>query len=227
MRLLAGKAVELGFVPSVSHETVRKTLKNELRPHLVKQWVIPPKRNAAFVWQMEEVLNLYEEPYDPKRPTVCFDERPCQLLAKVREPQPIRPGKAKRFDSEYERRGTAHVLMAFEPLTGWRGARSEGAVAAGNLPRWCGAWRRKFTRKPRGSVWCATTFRPIHPRPSTRASPEQARRLARGIEFVYTPVRGSWLNMVEIELSVLVRQCLKRCIPDVEALRREVEAWGR
>jgi hypothetical protein len=112
-RLLADKAVELGIVEEVSHETVRKTLKNnELKPHLVEQWVIPSEHNAQFVWRMEEILDLYEEPYDPKRPVVCFDERPCQLLADVRDPLPMEPGghPNKRVDSEYERKGTCHVL---------------------------------------------------------------------------------------------------------------------
>ncbi len=85
--------------------------------------MIPPKQDAAFVCWMEAVLDLYEEPYDPKCPVVCFDERPCQLLAEVRDPLPMEPGKAKRFDSEYERKGTAHVLMAFEPLKGYRKAK--------------------------------------------------------------------------------------------------------
>lgn len=85
--------------------------------------MISPKQDAAFVWRMEAVLDLYEEPYDPKCPVVCFDERPCQLLAEVRDPLPMEPGKAKRFDSEYERKGTAHVLMAFEPLKGYRKAK--------------------------------------------------------------------------------------------------------
>ena len=86
--------------------------------------MIPPEQDGAFVWRMEAVLDLYEEPYDPKHPVVCFDERPCQLLAEVRDPLPMEPGgKAKRFDSEYERKGTAHVLMAFEPLKGYREAR--------------------------------------------------------------------------------------------------------
>ncbi len=84
--------------------------------------MIPPKRSAQFVWRMEAVLDLYEEPYDEKRPTICFDERPCQLLAEVRKPLPVRPGHPERRDNEYERRGMAHVLMAFEPLTGWRRA---------------------------------------------------------------------------------------------------------
>jgi hypothetical protein len=87
--------------------------------------VIPPEQDGAFVWRMEAVLDLYEEPYDPKRPVVCFDERPCQLLAEVRDPLPMEPGgKAKRFDSEYERKGTAHVLSwpsSLSRATGKRG----------------------------------------------------------------------------------------------------------
>jgi hypothetical protein len=83
--------------------------------------VIPPKESARFVWRMEEVLDLYEEPYDPKRPVVCFDERPCQLLAEVREPLRLGAGRPERRDHEYLRRGMAHLFVAFEPLTGWRG----------------------------------------------------------------------------------------------------------
>jgi DDE superfamily endonuclease len=82
--------------------------------------VIPPRKSAAFVWKMEEVLDLYEEPYDPLRPVICFDERPCQLIADVREPLPIKPGYIERFDSEYERGGVCWMLMGFEPLSGWR-----------------------------------------------------------------------------------------------------------
>ena len=82
--------------------------------------MIPPEYNAQFVWRMEEILDLYEEPYDPKRPVVCFDERPCQLLAEVRESLACKPGKPKRVDFEYERRGMANVLLAFEPLKGRR-----------------------------------------------------------------------------------------------------------
>jgi DDE superfamily endonuclease len=188
--------------------------------------VIPPEQDAAFVWRMEAVLDLYEEPYDPKRPVVCFDERPCQLLAEVRDPLPMEPGKAKRFDSEYERKGTAHVLMAFEPLTGYREARVT-----------------EHRRKPEFAEMMRHLADDLYPdadrirlvvdnlNTHTAAAfyesfpPEQARRLAKKIEFVYTPVHGSWLNMVEIELSVLVRQCLKRRIPDIETLRCGAQAW--
>jgi hypothetical protein len=100
MRLLADRMVELGHVESVSYETLHRTLKNRLKPHLKRQWVIPPRKSVAFVWRMEEVLDLYEEPYDERRPVVCFDERPCQLIGEVRQPLPMKPGHIERFDSE-------------------------------------------------------------------------------------------------------------------------------
>ena len=82
--------------------------------------MIPPRKSAAFVWRMEEVLDLYEQPYDPRSPMICFDEHPCQMLGEVRDPLPMAPGKVRRFDSEYEREGMAYVHAAFEPLRGWR-----------------------------------------------------------------------------------------------------------
>lgn len=175
---------------------------------------------------MEEVLDLYEEPYEEKRPVVCFDERPCQLLAEVREPLPMRPGLPERHDHEYERRGTAHVLMAFEPLSGWR--RVE--VAERRRGREFAESMRYLAEE---SYPEAEEIRVVLDNLSTHTAaafyetftPEMARRLARRISFIYTPVHGSWLNMVEVELSVLVRQCLKRRLPDIETLRREVEAW--
>lgn len=188
--------------------------------------MIPPKQNARFVWRMEEVLDLYEEPHDPRRPVVCFDERPCQLLAEVREPLPVGPGKPERRDHEYERGGMANVLMAFEPLAGWREIEvtqrrrgKEFAEMVGHLAE------KVYPEAEKVRLVCdnlsthtAAAFYETFPA-------ERARRLARRVEFVYTPVHGSWLNMVEIELSVLVRQCLGRRLADVETLRREVQAW--
>ena len=188
--------------------------------------MIPPKNSAAFAWRMEAVLDLYEEPYDEKRPVVCFDERPCQLLAEVREPLPIGPGRPERRDHEYERRGMVHVSMAFEPLTGWR------RTSATERRR-----GREFAEEVRRLVEeaypQAQRVRLVLDNLSTHSAaafyetfaPEIARRLARKVEFVYTPVHGSWLNVVEVELSVLVRQCLKRRIPGIETLGREVSAW--
>jgi DDE superfamily endonuclease len=188
--------------------------------------VIPPRMSAAFVWRMEEVLDLYEEPYDPNRPVVCFDERPCQLIGELRDPLPMKPGSIERFDSEYERRGVCWVLMSFEPLSGWR----ELVVTERRRKREFALAMRRLAdeRYPQ-----AEKIRIVLDNLSTHTGAafyenfpaEVARDLARRIEFVYTPVHGSWLNMVEVEISVLVRQCLKRRLPDMETLEREATAW--
>ena len=194
--------------------------------------MIPPRESAAFVWRMEEVLGLYEEPYDQKRPVVCFDERPCQLLADVREPLPPRPGGpgggAWLVDPEYKRGGTANVHVAFEPLTGRR------RVEVTKKRR-----KREFAERVRSIAEedypDAEKVRLVLDNLSTHTAsafyeafaPEAARCLARRVEFVYTPVHGSWLNMAEVEISALVRQCLKRRLPDAEALARETKAWER
>ena len=189
--------------------------------------MIPPRKSARFVWRMEAVLDLYEEFHDPLLPVVCFDERPCQLLAEVRESLPGGPGRPERRDHEYERRGMAHVLMAFEPLAGQREVevteRRRGKEFAEMVERLA---EETYPHAERVRLVCdnlsmhtAAAFYETFPA-------ERARRLSRRIEFVYTPVHGSWLNMVEIELSVLVRQCLKRRLADIETLQREVEAWS-
>jgi hypothetical protein len=188
--------------------------------------VIPPRKSAAFVWRMEQVLDLYQEPYEPKRPVVCFDERPCQLIGDVRDPLPMKPGSTERFDSEYERGGVCWVFMSFEPLTGWR----ELAVTERRRKQEFAHWMRRLAEDYYPQ---AEKIRVVLDNLSTHSgaafyenfSAEVARELARRIEFVYTPVHGSWLNMVEVEISVLVRQCLKRRLPDTEMLGREAKAW--
>ena len=164
--------------------------------------MIPPRESAAFVWRMEEVLDLYEEPYDEKRPVVCFDERPCQLLADVRDPLPPWPGGpgggARLVDHEYERCGTANVHVAFEPLRGWRRVevterrrKQEFAEAVHRLAEEDYPEAEKIRLVLDNlSTHAAAAFYEAFP-------PEQARRLARTIEFCYTPVHGSWLNMAE------------------------------
>lgn len=189
--------------------------------------MIPPKESARFVWRMEEVLDLYEEPYDPKRPVVCFDERPCQLLAEVREPLRLGAGRPERRDHEYQRQGMAHLFVAFEPLTGWRGVE----VRERRRGRECAEFVRYLAEDlyPEAEkIRLVVDNLNIH----TPASfyevfdAERARELSRRIEFRYTPVHGSWLNMAEIEISILVRQCLgKRRVPDAQTLRREARAW--
>lgn len=189
--------------------------------------MIPPKESARFVWRMEGVLGLYEEPYDPKRPVVCFDERPCQLLAEVREPLRLGAGRPGRRDHGYERRGMAHLFVAFEPPTGWRGVEvrerrrgREFAEFARHLAEdlYPHAERIRLV-VDNLNIHTPASFYEIF-------DAERARELSRRIEFRYTPVHGSWLNMSEIEISVLVRQCLGgRRIPEAEILRRETRAW--
>ena len=190
--------------------------------------MIPPRKSAAFVWRMEEVLDLYEEPYDQKRPVVCFEERPCQLIGDVRDTLPMKPGCIERFDSEYERGGVCWVLMSFEALSGWREMvvterrrKQEFALAMRRLAQ---------ERYPQ-----AEKIRVVLDNLSTHSGAafyesfpvEVARKLARRMEFCYTPVHGSWLNMVEVEISVLVRQCLKRRrLPDIETLWSERPRLG-
>ena len=190
--------------------------------------MIPPRKSAAFVWRMEKILDLYEEPYDPSRPLICFDERPCQLIGDVREPLPMKPGCIERFDSEYERGGVCWVLMSFEPLTGWR----ELAVTQRRRKREFAHWMRRLVEDHYPQ---AEKIRVVLDNLSTHSGAafyenypaEVARKLARRIEFCYTPVHGSWLNMVEIEISVFVRQCLKRRLPNIETLNRAAQAWCR
>ena len=190
--------------------------------------MIPPKQSARFVWRMEEVLDLYEEPYDEKCPVVCFDERPCQLLAEVREPLGLGAGRPERRDHEYQRRGMAHLLVAFEPLTGWRSVEvrerrrgREFAEFVGHLAEEIYPEAEKIRLVVDNlNIHSAASFYEVF-------DAQRARRLTRRVEFRYTPVHGSWLNMAEIEISVFVRQCLGAPrIPESEILRREARAWS-
>ena len=175
---------------------------------------------------MEDVLDLYEQPYEAGRPVVCFDEKPVQLVAETRQPRPARPGRSPRYDYEYERKGTANVFLAVEPLGGWRQvdvtqrrtkvdfAHQMHALVDVHYPaaeRIRAVMDNLNTHKP-ASLYEAFP-------------PAEARRLLRRLEFHYTPKHASWLNMAEIELSVLSSQCLDRRIPDAETLARETAVW--
>ena len=163
------------------------------------------------------------------RPSITkrADERPCQLIGDLRDPLPMKPGCIERFDSEYERGGVCWVLMSFEPLQGWR----ELVVTERRRKQEFAHSMRRLAAEE--SYPQAVKIRVVLDNLSTHTAAafyesfcaEVARNLARRIEFVYTPVHGSWLNMVEVEISVMVRQCLNRRLPDMETLGREAEAW--
>jgi hypothetical protein len=193
---------------------------------LKEEWCIPPKANAQFVCHMEEVLEVYQRPYDPERSQVCMDETSKQLLAETRQPLPTRPGTPERVDYEYQREGAADLFMFFEPLMGKRHVkvstqrtRKDWAIAMKELAD---------VHYPETEVIVivmdnlnthspASFYEPFEP--------AEALRLINRFEFHYTPKHGSWLNMAEIELSVLNRQCLDRRIPNQAALERETKAW--
>jgi len=175
---------------------------------------------------MEEVLDLYEEPYDPKRPVVCFDERPCQLVGHTREPLPMGEGRPAREDHEYERKGMAHLFMAFEPLGGWRTVEVNERRRSGEFALAIARLAEEVYPEAEKIRLVVDNLNIHTPAAFYEAfEAERARELSRRVEFCYTPVHGSWLNMVEVELSVLVRQCLRRRIPDADTLRRESQAW--
>jgi transposase len=175
---------------------------------------------------MEDVLDLYAEPYSPSRPVVCFDERPVQLLGEVRQPLPPEPGQPQRIDDEYHRNGTCNLFTYFQPLAGWRHVEVTDR------------------RTKQDFAYCMKSLVDVH-FPLAKIirvvidnlnihtpaalyetfEAKEARRILKKLEFHYTPKHGSWLNQVEIELSVLSRQCLERRIPNKETLKQEIAAW--
>lgn len=202
--------------------------KNEIKPWLKRQWVIPPKSNAAFVANMEDVLDVYARPYNIQRPVVCVDEGGKQLIGDVREPLPVRVGYPAREDSEYQRGGVANVFMAFEPLVGLRHVevteRKTSVDFAQFLRRIGETWYPEAER----IVLVCDNLSTHSPAAFYEAfEPAEARQLARRFEWHYTPKHGSWLNVAEMELSVLMRQCLDRRIPDLVALTAEIAAWEK
>jgi hypothetical protein len=190
--------------------------------------VIPPKQNAAFVANMEEVLEIYKMPYNPAIPVICMDEQPTQLIKETRTKMAVEPGKPERVDYEYERNGTAANFRFTEPL---------------------GRWRKVNVRPQKTSMDWAYEIKELLDQDYPQVQkivlvcdnlnthkvaslyeafkPQEALRLARRLELHYTPKHGSWLNVAEIELSVFTKQCLDRRIPDMPTLQQEAKAWYR
>jgi hypothetical protein len=176
---------------------------------------------------MEDILEVYQRPYDPDRPVVCLDEQPTQLIAETRTPLAGEPGQPQRYDYEYERAGTANNFMVTEPLAGWRKVNVRATKTAldlahevkelldidyPNAEKVVLVWDNLNTHAP------ASLYKAF--------PPAEARRLLNRLEIHYTPKHGSWLDMAEIELSVFTKQCLTRRIPDIDTLRREAKAWA-
>lgn len=228
LKLLAGEMVELTRHESISAETIRRRLaEKDLKPWQKKMWCIP-KVDAEFVARMEDVLDLYAEVPEKEFPVVCFDETPRQLIGEARVPVTAKPGKRARYDYEYVRNGTANVFMTVDAHRPWRHAK---VTKQRTVIDFAECMRDLVDRHyPKAEL-----IRVVLDNLSTHTAaalyeafpPEEARRILRRIEFHYTPKHASWLNMVEIEIGVMVAQCLDRRIPDMATLVSEVAQWER
>jgi len=175
---------------------------------------------------MEDVLTLYKQPYDEKHPVVCMDESSKQHLRETRQKLPMEPGKPERYDTEYERNGTSNLFIFFEPLRGWRRIDVTARRTAVD-------WAQQIKKLVDEDYPNAKKIRLVMDNLNThmRASlyktfePKEARRLLDKLEFHYTPKHGSWLNMAEIEFSLLSRQCMRERMGDRDYLTQEVRAW--
>lgn len=186
-------------------------------------WCIP-KAGAEYVACMEDVLDQYEQPYDPKRPLVCFDEWLKQLIEETRISKPAKPGQVERYDYEYKRKGVRNLNVAFEPLTGQRHVRITEQHTMQDFAH-CMKWLVDEVHPEAEVIRVVLDNLKTH-KPAAlyeTFSPAEARRILKKLEFHYTPKHGSWLNMAEIELSVFNRR-LKDFIPDDDMLFIEVNA---
>ena len=184
--------------------------------------------SSDFVAALEDLLDLNAEPYDPQRPKVNFDETNKQLIQETRPPLPTQAGRVAKFDFEYRRNGTANLFMFVEPQAGWRHVAVTARRTKGDFAeqmRWLVEERYPDATVVRVTLDNLNTHKPgaLY----EAFGPEQARRILKKLEFHYTPKHGSWLNMAEIELSVLQRQCLNRRMPDRETLVEEIAAWEK
>jgi transposase len=228
LQMLADEMVRLTSHKKLSDETVRRRLAEvDIKPWQKKMWCIP-QVDATFVACMEDVLTLYAEPPDPQRPVVCFDETPRQLIGETRIPVRAKPGKRARFDYEYVRKGTANVFMFVDVNRPWRHAKITNRRTSIDFAECMRDLVDKHYPK-------AKTVRVVLDNLSAHSAAalyqafpaEEARRILSRIELHFTPKHASWLNMVEIEIGVMVQQCLDRRIPDRATLVSEIAKWER
>ena len=176
---------------------------------------------------MEQVLDIYERPYDPAYPVVCFDERPCQLLGDVLMPIPMKPGRVERQDYEYKRNGTCAILMAVEPLAGRRIATVSARRTKKDYAEFMMNLAKSYPDADK-IVLVQDNLNTHNPSSFYETFPAaEAFALAQHFEMIYTPKKASWLNMAEIELSALSKQCLDRRIAVMPALAAEVNSWAK
>lgn len=212
----------------LSRSTIGRVLnRNDLRPHLTEYWCIPPKEDADFVACMEDILDLYQQPYDPLHPLWCMDEKPYQILGEARDPLPMRPGDITKYDSDYKRNGTVSIFCFIQPHTGRISHVVEPTRTAVD-------WAEKIRYlvdviEPNAEkIILVMDNLNTHNISSLYKAflPEEARRIARKLEVHYTPKHGSWLDIAEIGINIMTRECLNRRIPGIDKLKEELKCWN-
>lgn len=197
-----------------------------MKPWKVLGWIIPPQHNSQFVANMEQVLDVYKRPYDSRYPVVCMDESPKQLIKQTRTTIKMKPGYEAKEDFEYERCGVANIFLASEPLKGKRyvevterKTKTDWAVFIKQIAdEWYKEARKITLVMDNLATHKAAALYEVY-------RPKEAKRIWDRFEFIYTPKHGSWLNMAEIELNVLMGQCLNRRIDNMKTMKEEATAW--
>lgn len=227
LRAIAARSVELEIISNVSYETVRTVLKkNKLKPWLKKQWCIGPTKDGKYVYHMEDVLDVYTRPYNPKQPQVCVDEGSVQLVKDLREALPMKPDHIKKVDYEYEREGFCSLFLACEPLKGKTVIQVRERRTKQDFARFIKFLVDEVYPEAEKIVLVMDNLNTHTPGSFYEVfPPEEAMRLWKKLEIHYTPLHGSWLNMAEIELSVLGRQALSERLPTVPQVQACVDAW--
>lgn len=193
-----------------------------------EQWCIPQEKSADFVCAMENVLDVYHLPYNPKRPQVCFDEGSKQQTKETRLPLPARPGHVAKYDYEYERNGTSNMFVFFAPLEAWRHIKVTNRRTKIDFA-YCMRDLVDIHFPDAEKIVLVMDNLNTHKFASLYEAflPKEAKRIMDKLEIHYTPKHGSWLNMAEIELSVLNRQCLKGRVPDQKTMIEKITAWEK
>lgn len=228
LRLIREKAIKDDVVETISHETIRVILEeHDLKPWRQRSWCVPDL-DDEFIERMEDVLKVYEKPYDESRPVVCLDEKPIQLLADVRPPSGIAPGEEKKVDYEYKRQGTANVFCAVEPLKGEYINRVTDTRTGDEFAKFLAAVERRYEGAERIILVMDNLNTHCEKSLVRFYGEEEGQRIWKHFDVHYTPKHGSWLNQAEIAINVYSRQCLgKARIPDIDTLRKRTNAWNK
>ncbi len=227
LRLLSEESAVI-LEERLSRSTIGRLLnRNELHPHLSEYWCIPPNEDADFVACMEDILDLYQRPHNPRFPLWCMDEKPYQILGEAREPLPMRPGDTAKFDSDYIRNGTVSVFCFIQPNTG-------RIVHSVEPTRTAVDWAEKVkylvdvVEPDAERIILVMDNLNTHSISSLYKAfpPEEARRIAKKLEVYYTPKHRSWLDIAEIAINIITMECLDRRIPSIDELKKELKVWN-